>query len=139
MSRFGLPELVIDRVTCAHDLAATNAMRGLAVQLLRQLWTDPDARELRLDDTVIVEPEDVWAYWGARPLFGLPVPLLLTQASRDDLPTGIAHLELRPRPDYAGTRPEWSAQVLNEGVSTVAGWQPDTPPHRIDCQPSTHR
>jgi hypothetical protein len=137
LSRFGLPELIIDRVPCDYDLAATNVMRGLAVQLLRRLWADPSTSALRLDKSIVVEPEDVWAYWGARPLFGLPVPLLLTHASRDDLPTGTTHLELRPRPDFRGTRPEWSAQVLNEGVSSVAGWQPDTPPHRIDRQPTT--
>jgi hypothetical protein len=137
LTRFGLPELVIDRVPCDYDLAATNAMRGLAVRLLALLWAEPGARELRLAETIVVEPEDVWTYWGARPLFGLPVPLLLTHASRDDLPAGAAHLELRPRPDFPGTRPEWSAQVLNEGVSSVAGWQPDTPPYRIDSQPAT--
>ena len=136
LSRFGLPELVIDRVACAHDLAATNVMRGLAVRLLGRLWADPGARELRLDTSIVVEPEDVWGYWGARPLFGLPVPLLLAPASRDDLPAGGRHLELLPRPDFPGTRVEWGAQVLGEGVSSVAGWQPDTPPYRIDRQPA---
>lgn len=133
LSRFGLPELVIDRLACDYDLAATNVMRGLAVRLLQLLWTDPAARELRLDTSIVVEPEDVWAYWGARPLFGLPVPLLLAPATRADLPNG-AHLELLPRPDFPGTRPEWAAQVLNHGVSSVASWQPDTPPCRIDAQ-----
>jgi hypothetical protein len=137
LSRFGLPDLVIDRVACDYDLAATNVMRGLAVRLLAQLWADPGARELRLAETVVIEPEDVWGYWGARPLFGLPVPLLLAHASRDDLPTGTAHLDLLPRPDFPGTRPEWTAQILNQGVSSVAGWQPDTPPYRIDRQPAT--
>jgi hypothetical protein len=136
LSRFGLPELVIDRVACAYDLAATNVLRGLAVRLLALLWAEPGARGLRLAETVVVEPEDVWGYWGARPLFGLPVPLLLTWASRDDLPAGVAHLELCPRPDFPGTRVEWGARVLNEGVSSVAGWQPDTPPYRIDRQPA---
>jgi hypothetical protein len=134
--RFGLPELVIDRVACAYDLAATNVLRGFAVRLLRELWADPGAREIQVAETVVVEPEDVWAYWGARPLFGLPVPLLLGHPSRDDLPTGVAHLELRPRPDFPGTHAEWGAQVLGEGVSSVAGWQPDAPPCRIDRQPA---
>jgi hypothetical protein len=137
LSRFGLPELVIDRVACTYDLAATNVMRGLAVRLLRRLWTEPHARELRLGEKVVVEPEDVWGYWGARPLFGLPVPLRLTWASRNDLPEGTTHLELRPRPDFPGTRPEWSGQVLGEGVSSVAAWQPDIPPYRIDRQLAT--
>jgi hypothetical protein len=132
LSRFGLPEPVIDRVACAYDLAATNAMRGLAVRLLRRLWADPGAHELRLAESIVVEPEDVWGYWGARPLFGLPVPLRLTWTSRDDLPAGTRHLELRPRPDFPGTRVEWGAQVLGEGVSSLAGWQPDKPPYRID-------
>jgi hypothetical protein len=136
LARFGLPDLVIDRVACAYDLAATNVLRGLAVRLLRQLWADPDAAELRLDESIVVEPDDVWAYWGARPLFGQPVPLLLAPASRDDLPVG-AYLELLPRLNFSGTRVEWAAQVLGEGVSSVAGWQPDTPPYRIDRQTAT--
>jgi hypothetical protein len=136
LARFGLPELVVDRVACAHDLAATNVLRGLAVRLLGRLWADPGARELRLDSSIVVEPEDVWGYWGARPLFGLPVPLLLARASRDDLPAEATHLELLPRPDFPGTRAEWGTQVLGEGVSSVAGWQPDTPPYRIDQQPA---
>jgi hypothetical protein len=133
LSRFGLPDLAIDRVPCAYDLAATNAMRGLAVRMLALLWADPDARELRLEKSIIIEPEDVWGYWGAWPLFGLPVPVSLAPANRDDLPAS-PHLELLPRPDFPGTRPEWAAQVLGEGVSSVAGWQPDTPPYRIDRQ-----
>ena len=139
LSRFGLPELVIDRVPCTYDLAATNAMRGLAVRLLRLLWADPLARELRLEAPIIVEPEDVWGYWGARPLFGLPVPLRLAHASRDDLPARTAHIELLPRPDFHGTPAEWAAHVLNKGVSSVAGWQPDNPPYRIDRHPAARR
>jgi hypothetical protein len=134
LSRFGLPDLVIDRVPCDYDLAATNAMRGLAVRLLTLLWANPDAHELRLNSSIAVDPEDVWAYWSARPLFGLPVPLRLTHATRDDLPAAATHLELHPRLDYPGTRPEWAAHVLNQGASSVAGWQPDTPPYRIDRQ-----
>jgi hypothetical protein len=136
LSRFGLPDLAVDRVPCDYDLAATNVMRGLAVRLLRRLWADPATHELRLDSSIDVEPEDVWAYWGARPLFGLPVPFLLAPTSRDDLPPG-RHLELLPRRDFPGTRPEWAAHVLNQGVSSVAGWQPDTPPYRIDKQPAS--
>ncbi len=135
LSRFGLPELVIDRVACAYDLAATNVMRGLAVRLLGRLWADPDARELRLDESIVVEPEDMWGYWGARPLFGLPVPVRLADAGRSDLPSGVRHLELLPHPNFRGTRAEWGAEVLNEGLPSVAGWQPDTPPYRIDRQP----
>lgn len=134
LSRFGLPELLIDRVTCDYDLAATNALRGIAIQLLRRLWANPTARQLRLDETVVVEPKDVWAYWGARPLYGGPVPLQITHANRDDLPNRVAHLELLPRPDYHGARVQWNAHVLTQGVSSVAGWLPDNPPYRIDRQ-----
>ncbi|HEU5157870.1 MAG TPA: hypothetical protein VFU43_12815 [Streptosporangiaceae bacterium] len=136
LSRFGLPDLVIDRVACAYDLAATNVMRGLAVRLLERLWADPGARELRLDEAVVVEPADMWGYWAARPLFGRPVPIRLAHASRGDLPTG-SYLEILPSPDFLGTRAEWGTDVLNEGLSPVAGWQPDDPPYRIDPHPAS--
>jgi hypothetical protein len=136
LARFGLPELVVDRVACAYDLAATNVMRGLAVRLLGTLWADPAARELRLDEPIVVTPEKMWGYWGARPLFGLPVPVRLADAGRSDLPAGCRHLELLPHPDFNGTRAEWGAEVLYEGLPSVAGWQPDTPPYRIDRQPA---
>jgi hypothetical protein len=135
--RFGLPELVIDQVACAYDLAATNVMRGLAVRLLARLWAEPGARELWLDDSVTVEPADMWGYWGARPLFGSPVPVRLADAGRSDLPAGVRHLELLPHPDFGGTRAEWGTEVLDKGVSSVAGWQPDIPPYRIDTRPVT--
>jgi hypothetical protein len=64
------------------------------------------------------------------------VPVRLAEARRPDLPAGCRHLELLPHPGFPGTRAEWGAEVLNEGVSSVAGWQPDTPPYRIDCQPA---
>ncbi|HEX6471064.1 MAG TPA: hypothetical protein VF069_18340 [Streptosporangiaceae bacterium] len=133
LRRFGLPELVVDQVPCAYDLAATNVMRGLAVRLLARLWGAPDARELRLDETVVVEPADMWGYWAARPLFGAPVPLRLAEVSRPGLPAGVGHLELLPHPAFDGTRAEWAAGVVNQGLSSVAGWQPDTPPVRIDA------
>jgi hypothetical protein len=136
LSRFGLPELAIDQVACAYDLAATNVLRGTAVRLLGRLWADPGARELGLDSPLVIEPEDMWAYWGARPLFGLPVPVRLADARRADLPAGPRHLELLPHPDFPGTRAEWGADVLAEGLASVAGWQPDTPPIRIDRQPA---
>jgi hypothetical protein len=134
LARFGLPELVIDRVACAYDLAATNVLRGMAVRLLALLWADPGARELRLEESIVIEPEDMWGYWGARPLFGLPVPVRLADATRDDLPAG-RHLELHPHPDFRGTRVEWGTEILSEGLASVAGWQPDTPPYRLDRQP----
>jgi hypothetical protein len=133
--RFGLPELVIDQVACAHELAATNVLRGMAVRLLRLLWADPAAPELRLDELTVIEPEDLWGYWGARPLFGSPVPVRLADARRADLPAGVRHLELLPPPDFRGGRAEWGGEVVNEGLSSVAGWQPDDPPYRIDQHP----
>jgi hypothetical protein len=139
LSRFGLPELVVDRVACAYDLAAANLLRGLAVLLLGRLWSEPSARELRVDEPVAVEPEHMWGYWGARPLFGRPVPVRLAAADRPDLPAGRRHLELLPHPDFGGTRVEWGDQVLAEGLSSVAGWQPDDPPYRIDRPAVPHR
>jgi hypothetical protein len=134
LRRFGLPELVIDQVACAYDLAATNVMRGLAVRLLARLWADPGVRELRLDETIVVEPADMWGYWAARPLFGDPVPLRLAEVDRPGLPAGVRHLELLPHPGFRGTRAEWVADVVDQGLPSVAGWQPDTPPVRIDAR-----
>ncbi|HEY7484173.1 MAG TPA: hypothetical protein VH912_06875 [Streptosporangiaceae bacterium] len=134
LSRFGLPELVVDQVACAYDLAATNLLRGLAVRLFGRLWADEGATELHLDETVVVEPGDMWGFWGARPLFGRPIPIALAESRRPGLPGGQRHLELRPPPDYAGTHVEWGTEVLSEGLPSVAGWQPDDPPYRIDVE-----
>jgi hypothetical protein len=137
LSRFGLPDLVVDRVACAYDLAAANLLRGLAGWLLGRLWSEPGARELRVDESVVVTPEHMWGFWGARPLFGRPVPVRLAAAERPDLPARHRHLEVLPHRDFGGTRVEWGIQVLGEGLSSVAGWQPDDPPYRIVREPIT--
>jgi hypothetical protein len=137
LSRFGLPELVVDQVACAYDLAATNLMRGLAVRLLGGLWGEPGARELRVAETVVVEPGHMWGYWAARPLFGRPIPVRLAFTDRPGLPAGRRHVELLPHPDFDGTRVEWGTEILAEGLASVAGWQPDDPPYRIAEEPVT--
>jgi hypothetical protein len=131
MNRFGVPDLVVDEVPCAYDLAATNVMRGLATHLLGRLWAGGETEELRLEESLVVEPESMWGYWGAHPLFGKPVPVRLAESRRLGLPADRRYLEILPRSDFEGTRAEWSGQVLNEGLSSVAGWQPDDPPYLI--------
>jgi hypothetical protein len=131
LSRFGLPELVIDQVACSYDLAATNLMRGLAVRLLGQLWADAKTEQLHIEESIVVKPEHMWGYWGARPLFGRSVPVRLAEICRPGLPAG-RYLEILPHSDFPGTRREWGKQVVCDGLSMVAGWQPDDPPYRID-------
>jgi hypothetical protein len=131
LARFGLPELVIDQVACAYDLAGTNLLRGLAVQLLTRLWHEPRPRQLRIEETGVVAAEHVWAYWGATPLFGGPVAIRIIDSARSGLPEG-RHLEILPHPDFGGTRVEWGKDVLGQAMPPVAGWQPDDPPYQID-------
>jgi hypothetical protein len=133
LTSFGLPELVIDQVACSYDLAATNLLRGLAVQLLTRLWDQRGTRRLRIHETTIVKAADMWAYWAAKPLFGGPVPVRLADADtqRPGLPDE-RHLEILPHPDFRGTRVEWVTDVLSRGLPTVADWQPDDLPVRID-------
>jgi hypothetical protein len=131
LGRFGLPDLFIDQVACAYDLAATNLLRVLAVQLLTRLWREPRPRQLRIEETPIVTPEHVWGHWGARPLFGDPMAIQLIEADRSGLPEG-RHLEVLPHPDFGGTRVNWGKDVIGKAMPPVAGWQPDDPPYRID-------
>ncbi|MQY02018.1 hypothetical protein [Actinomadura macrotermitis] len=80
LHRFGLPELRISGVACAHDLAALNILRATAQRLL-PLGARPGVhvipRELPLTGT------DFAAYWGDRePLWDDdPVPVRLTSLS----------------------------------------------------------
>jgi hypothetical protein len=131
LARFGLPELVIDEVACAYDLAATNLLRGLAVHLLTRLWNIPRTGPLRVDTTPVITPGHVWAHWGARPLFGGAVAIRIAPSGRSGLPEG-RHLEVLPHPDFSGTHVEWGNHILGPAIPQVGGWQPDDPPYRID-------
>lgn len=133
MIRFGLPELVIDQAACSYDLAATNLLRGLAVRLLTQLWRTP-TRELRIDDLTVIEPADMWGYWGAEPVFGQSIPIKLADFSKLGLPGGRGYLEIQPPPDFGGTRVQWCRRLHDHGLGEVAGCPPANPPYRFDLR-----
>lgn len=134
LARFGLPELVIEDLPCAYDHAATNLLRGLAVQLLTQLWHQPSTAQMRIEGSTAVTPEHIWGYWGARPQEGEAIAIAVANPTRPDLPPG-RHLAVLPHPDFKGAINEWAAKILNQTMLAVARWSPDEPPYRIDKPP----
>ena len=71
LRRFGLPDLVMDDVACAHDLAALSLLRSLACRLLTDQWQwakrHPGKPTRPLDDHLKIDPGDFWNFWGATP------------------------------------------------------------------------
>jgi hypothetical protein len=123
MRRFGLPDLVIDRVACAHDLAALNLLRALACRLLSDQWRwarlHPAQPTRPLDDHPKVDPDDFWTFWGATPFVdGRPMTARL-------VPTSRTTLEVTPPADFGGTRPEWGREVLVPAMPPIVGCPAD--------------
>jgi hypothetical protein len=101
-----------------------------------RLWAGgEEGSALRVEAATVVEPQHMWGYYGATPLFGLPVPVHLAESGGPGLPGDKGYLEVRPRPEFQGTRAEWMGQVVAEGLPSVAGWQPDDPPYLIAPTP----
>ncbi len=123
MRRFGLPDLMIDKVACAHDLAALGLLRALACRLLTDQWEwarhRPSQRIRPLGDHPQVDPEDFWKYWGATPyLDGRPLTVRLVHKSRTTL-------EITPPVGYLGTRAEWGREVLVPSMPPLVGCPAD--------------
>jgi hypothetical protein len=123
LRRFGLPDLVVDKVACAHDLAALNLLRALACRLLSDQWRwarlHPDQPTRPLDDHPKVDPEDFWTFWGATPFVdGRPMTARLVPISRTTL-------EVTPPADYRGTRAEWGREVLVPAMPPLVGCPAD--------------
>lgn len=123
MRRFGLPDLAIDGVPCAHDLPALNLLRAVARRLLtdqRRWCRERPGRPTRLlDDHPTIEPGDFWAFWAATPCAGgTPITVRLVAAS-------TAMLEVRPPDGYRGTRAEWGRRVLARAMPPLVGCPAD--------------
>jgi hypothetical protein len=123
LRRFGLPDLVIDNVACAHDLPALSLLRSLACRLLIDQWRwarlHPGKPTRPLDDHPKIDPEDFWTFWGATPFVdGHPITARLVPVSRDTL-------KVTPPKDYPGTRATWSREVLVPAMPPLVGCPAD--------------
>lgn len=123
MRRFGLPDLVIDEVACAHELAALNLLRALACRLLTDQWRwarlHPGRTVRPLEDHPKIDPDDFWTYWGATPFVdGRPLTVSLTLTS----PT---RLEVAPPADHPGPRADWGREVLVPAMPPLVGCPAD--------------
>jgi hypothetical protein len=123
LRRFGLPDLVIDNVACAHDLPALSLLRSLACRLLTDQWqwarTHPNQPTRPVDDHPRVDPDDFWTFWGATPFVdGRPVTLRLVPVSRTTL-------KVMPPATYPGTRAAWGRDVLVPAMPPLVGCPAD--------------
>jgi hypothetical protein len=123
LRRFGLPDLVIDNVACAHDLAALNLLRSLACRLLTDQWQwarrHPKKPTRPLNDHPKIDPEDFWTFWAATPFVdSLPITTRLIPISRTTL-------KVAPPEDYPGTRETWAREVLVPSMPPLVGCPAD--------------
>jgi hypothetical protein len=123
LRRFGLPDLVIDKVACAHDLAALSLLRALACRLLTDQWRwarfRPGQPTRPIEDHPKVDPDDFWTFWGATPFTdGAPLTVRLALTSRTTL-------MVTPPADYPGTQAEWGREVLVPAMPPLVGCPAD--------------
>jgi hypothetical protein len=99
LTRFGLPELVIDGVDCDHRLTAVNVLRAVGQHLLAEDWqwlaaaTSPPPHTLtrRIASTQVVAGTAFGAYWGSSLPGTQPLTVELTHGRgtlRIDAPGG---------------------------------------------------
>lgn len=123
LRRFGLPDLMIDRVAGAHDVAALNLLRALACRLLADQWRWLRRRPVQptrpVDEHLTVDPEDFWSFWAATPFApGRPVTVRLIAVSR-------AMLRVAPPADFGGAHGNWLREVLVPAMPPIMGCQAD--------------
>lgn len=123
LRRFGLPDLTIDDVPCAHDLPALNLLRAVARRLLTDQWRWSRERPGRptrlLDDHPTIDPHDFWSFWAATPCAaGTPITVRLVA-------TSATTLQVRPPAGYRGTRAEWGRRVLARAMPPLVGCPAD--------------
>jgi hypothetical protein len=123
LRRFGLPDLRIDDIACAHDLAALSLLRSLACRLLTDQWRwaerHPGKPTRSVDDHTKIDPSDFWTFWGATPFVdGHPVTARLVPLSRTTL-------KVTPPDDYQGTCAEWCHEVLVPAMPPLVGCPAD--------------
>ncbi len=123
LRRFGLPDLVMDDLACAHDLAALNLLRSLACRLLTDQWQwarrHPRQPTRPLNDHPKIGPEDFWTFWAATPFVDShPITTRLVPLSRTTL-------RVLPPDDYEGTRASWGRDVLVPSMPPLVGCPAD--------------
>jgi hypothetical protein len=118
LRRFGLPNLVIGGVPCAHDLPALNLLRSLASKLLAAQW-NADVPVRLVDDRLQVDPEDFWRYWAASPLAGSESVTVRLRLDHEEL------LEVSPPEDFDGSTAEWVGRVLRYAMPPLIGCPAD--------------
>lgn len=121
LRRFGLPELEIRGVACAHGIAALNLLRATAQRLL-PLGTRPG--EHTLPSELPLTSGDFSAYWGGRAHLwdDGPVPVRLIQVAPH-------RLGLVPPVKFPGTLNEWLWDDLPPALYELVTWYPDAPFH----------
>ncbi|MFD0687448.1 hypothetical protein [Actinomadura fibrosa] len=120
LRRFGLPELELVDVGCAHDLAALNVLRATAQRLLP---LGKHAGEHVLPSEYSLAGEDFAAFWGGtEPAWDDgPVPVRLSEAADD-------RLRIRPPDDFPGTLNEWLWDELPPVLHEMLSYDPDETP-----------
>jgi hypothetical protein len=118
LRRFGLPNLMIDKISCAYDLAALNLLRSLASKLLASQWNS-DVPVRVLDDRLRVDPMDFWRFWAATPLADSEPVEVRLRLQHEEL------LEVSPPEDFDGTVAEWVSRVLQPAMPPLIGCPAD--------------
>ncbi|WP_242902417.1 hypothetical protein [Actinomadura terrae] len=119
LCRFGLPELEIADVACAHDLAALNVLRTTAQHLL-PLGRHPGSHLLPME--LRLTSDDFAAFWGSREQLweGDPVPVRLVEA-------GPLRLGIEAPDDFPGTMNEWLWDEIPPVMHELLSSEPDDP------------
>ncbi|HEY0540697.1 MAG TPA: hypothetical protein VGD53_20170 [Actinoallomurus sp.] len=123
LRRFGLPDLMIENIACAHELPALSLLRSLACRLLTDQWQwarlHPRQPTRPLDDHPKIDPDDFWTFWGATPFVdGRPITLRLVPISRTTL-------KVMPPEGYPGTQAVWGREVLVPAMPPLVGCPAD--------------
>ncbi|QXJ26023.1 hypothetical protein AGRA3207_007608 [Actinomadura graeca] len=117
LPRFGLPDLEITDVACAHDLAALNILRTTAQRVL-PLGRHPGKHILSAE--LLLSSDDFSGFWGAHgPLWeDGPLPVRLAKV-------GSSRLSVQAPEDFPGTLNEWLWDELPPILHELLSCEPD--------------